>query len=123
MKCAPGIGLLESGLTSSVRLSYAPAFADDPKLAENTRRPHRYKTARAAKLGDCGMAGNVAGLDDKERAGMRQRSFVCLCTELVALERLLGGGPLRTAAGTGATRMAKIKARARYLAVIAVTPL
>jgi hypothetical protein len=38
------------------------------------------------------MGGDVAGSDDQERAGMRQHALACLCTELVALETLLGGG-------------------------------
>jgi serine/threonine-protein kinase len=59
----------------------AAAFAEDPKLAEDSRRLHRYHAARTAALAGCGQ-GDGDKLADNERARLRGQALDWLRADL-----------------------------------------
>jgi tetratricopeptide (TPR) repeat protein len=72
---------------------YEEAFAAQPALAENLASSHRYNAACVAALAGCGQGQDAAGLDDKERAHLRQQALDWLHADLGAWHRLLEKGP------------------------------
>jgi hypothetical protein len=60
---------------------YADAFAE-PKLADDLRVAHRYNAACAAALAGAGQGEDAKGLDDKERARLRQQARDWLAADL-----------------------------------------
>jgi serine/threonine-protein kinase len=61
---------------------YADAFAAEPKLMENPHRGHCYFAARAAVLAAAGQGKDADGLDDPERARLRDQALKWLSADL-----------------------------------------
>jgi serine/threonine-protein kinase len=66
---------------------YAAAFAEDPKLAEDRKAPHRYNAACVAALAGCGKGADAGKLDDKERARWRKQAHDWLAADLALWTR------------------------------------
>jgi serine/threonine-protein kinase len=78
---------------------FRDAFAEQPKLADDLNRQHRYNAACAAALAGSGQGADGAKLDTQERARLRQQALHWLRAELKAWARLLEKGPAQTRAG------------------------
>jgi eukaryotic-like serine/threonine-protein kinase len=61
---------------------YTDAFSADAKLADIWGAQHRYTGACCAALAGCGQGNDVARLDDKEKARLRQQALDWLKTDL-----------------------------------------
>jgi tetratricopeptide (TPR) repeat protein len=72
---------------------YAEAFAEQPRLAQNLRAPHRYHAARAAALAAGGQGKDAAELTDEERARLRKQALDWLRADLAACAFLLDKVP------------------------------
>jgi Flp pilus assembly protein TadD len=88
--------LLREYPAASVRLSRA-AFAD-PNLARAVPLAARYYAACAAALAGCGQGKDADGLDDTERAGLRQQAHDWLRANLSWWSKLLDKADARTKA-------------------------
>jgi hypothetical protein len=62
---------------------YADAL-DDPKLADDVRKAHRYNAACAAALAGIGQGEDAARLDERERARLRRQALGWLRAELAS---------------------------------------
>jgi tetratricopeptide (TPR) repeat protein/serine/threonine protein kinase len=72
---------------------YAEAFAAQPSLAGDVSTDNRYNAACAAPRAGCGQGKDVAKLDERERAGLRQQALAWLRADLEAWGRLLSKEP------------------------------
>jgi tetratricopeptide (TPR) repeat protein len=71
---------------ASVRF-YARAFLDNPKVADDLQKQHRYNAACAAALAAVGRGKDAGKLEDKERARLRQQAFDWLRGDLALWTR------------------------------------
>src|SRR5262249_9666123 len=62
------------GLHAAAARLYADAFAARPELAGDPGNGPRYQAACSAALAGCGKGEDAAGLDDRERARLRQQA-------------------------------------------------
>jgi serine/threonine-protein kinase len=69
------------------------AFAERPALAEDLSSHRRYDAACAAALAGCGQGEDVADLNDKQRARLRQQALDWLHADLGAWRKLLEKEP------------------------------
>jgi hypothetical protein len=76
---------------TSVRM-YADAFADDPRLADDLKADYRYYAASSAALAGTEQGAGAAGLDDQEKARLRQQSLDWLRADLALRTRQLESG-------------------------------
>jgi serine/threonine-protein kinase len=67
---------------------YREAFADDPKLADDIQRQHRYNAACAAALAGCGQGAGADTLSDGEKALLRRQALNWLNADLAAWAKL-----------------------------------
>jgi tetratricopeptide (TPR) repeat protein len=72
---------------------YRQAFANDPKLADDLERQHRYNAACAAALAGCGQGNDAANLNTEERARLRKQSHDWLNAQRLAWQALLEKEP------------------------------
>jgi serine/threonine protein kinase/Flp pilus assembly protein TadD len=72
---------------------YGEGFAAQPALADDLSSGRRYNAACAAALAGCGQGLDAAGLDEKERARLRQQALDWLRADLGAWRRLLEKDP------------------------------
>jgi serine/threonine-protein kinase len=86
---------------TAVRL-YSEAFADDPKLADGPRLPHRYNAACAAAQAGCGQ-GNDAPVKEEERRRLRGQALEWLRADLAAWTKLATDQPRESAAAVRQT--------------------
>jgi hypothetical protein len=70
----------------------AVAFAADPKLADDLKQQHRYNAACCAALAGCGKGEDAAGLDEKERARLRQQARDWLIADLALWTKRAASG-------------------------------
>jgi tetratricopeptide (TPR) repeat protein len=78
---------------------YADAFAADPKLADDLTSAHRYDAAGSAALAAAGKGQEAGGLDEAERARLRQQALEWLSADLTLwATRWEGGRPADRAA-------------------------
>jgi tetratricopeptide (TPR) repeat protein len=75
---------------------YKEAFATNPKLADMLAGGHRYNAACVAALAGCGHGKDTGGLDEKERARLRQQALHWLRADLAAWGRQLEKGAAKT---------------------------
>jgi hypothetical protein len=61
---------------------YAEAFADQPRLAEDSQKGHRYDAACAAALAAAGRGQDAGPLDDRGRARLRRQALDWLRADL-----------------------------------------
>jgi tetratricopeptide (TPR) repeat protein len=61
---------------------YADAFAAEPRLADDSRDPHRYDAACSAALAAAGKGADAAQLDDGSRARLRGQALAWLRADL-----------------------------------------
>ena len=85
-------GLLVFAAASLAWLCLAPAFAAEPKLADDPHQPHRYNAACAAALAAASQGEDAARLPDKLRDGLRRQALRWLSDDLAAWRKLLTGG-------------------------------
>jgi tetratricopeptide (TPR) repeat protein/DNA-directed RNA polymerase specialized sigma24 family protein len=71
----------------------ADAFAADPKLADDGKQQHRYHAACSAALAGCGKGEDAVGLDEKERARLRQQARDWLTADLAFWTNKADGDP------------------------------
>jgi serine/threonine-protein kinase len=71
---------------------YADAFAADPRLADDSRSLHRYNAACQAALAAAGQGEDAAGLDEKERARLRNQALDWLRADLAGYVKLTESG-------------------------------
>jgi tetratricopeptide (TPR) repeat protein len=84
---------------------FASAFAADPRLAEDLNAGDRYNAACYAALAAAGKGEDAARLDDKERAGLRQRALDWLRADLTLWRGAVRqGGSGQAAAARAALR-------------------
>jgi serine/threonine-protein kinase len=84
---------------------YADAFAADAKLADDLGAGHRDNAACCAALAAAGRGEDAAGLDEKERARLREQALGWLCADLALhSKRLHSGKPADRAAVQSALR-------------------
>jgi tetratricopeptide (TPR) repeat protein len=88
-----GRALHGQGKTAAAAHLYAGALAAHPKLAAVLRSPIRYNAACCAALAGCGQGKDAAGLDDVERARLRQQALKLLREDLAAWGQLLERQP------------------------------
>jgi hypothetical protein len=72
---------------------YAEAFAEQPKLAEDPRRGHRYNAACAAALASSGQGQDAGRLDDEGRGRLRRQALDWLRDDLAAWAKVLEKAP------------------------------
>jgi tetratricopeptide (TPR) repeat protein len=85
---------------------YLDAFAADPKLADDLKAGHRYSAACSAALAAAGQGEDAAGLDEKQRARLRQQALDWLSADLALhAKRLPSGKPADRAAVQSALRL------------------
>jgi serine/threonine-protein kinase len=84
--------------TRAMARLYAEAFAADPALADKLGAGLRYNAARAAVLAGCGHGVDATGLDEEEKARLRERARQWLRADLTAHARSIDGGPIATRA-------------------------
>jgi tetratricopeptide (TPR) repeat protein/tRNA A-37 threonylcarbamoyl transferase component Bud32 len=75
---------------------FADAFVADPRLSGDRPSRHRHKAARAAALAGCGQGKDAAGLDERERAHLRQQALDWLRADLNAWKGQLTKEPDKT---------------------------
>ena len=63
---------------------YADAFAADPRLADDFKSGHRYNAACFALLAAAGQGEDAAGLDDAEKARLREQALGWLRADLTS---------------------------------------
>jgi tetratricopeptide (TPR) repeat protein len=71
---------------------YAAAFAEQPALAEDLTRGHRYQAARAAVLAAAGRGRDTDQLSDQDRARLRRQALDWLHADLKQLARTVAPG-------------------------------
>ena len=71
---------------------YAPAFAADPKLADDLSSGFRYNAACFAALAAAGQGEDADKLDDKARAALRLRALDWLRADLAGFTKLSESG-------------------------------
>jgi serine/threonine protein kinase/Tfp pilus assembly protein PilF len=72
---------------------FEQAFADQPALAEDPQRPHRYNAACVAALAGCGRGKDADNLSSEELAHLRKRALAWLRADLAAYGQLLNSNP------------------------------
>ena len=72
---------------------FGEAFDEQPALADNLDKQHRYNAACAAALAGCGQGQDAANLDENERARLRKQASEWLNADLGAWRKLLRKEP------------------------------
>jgi serine/threonine-protein kinase len=80
--------------TRAMARLYADAFAADPALADKPGAGLRYNAARAAALAGCGHGVDAAGLDEEEKARLREQARRWLRADLTAHDRSVDSGQI-----------------------------
>jgi tetratricopeptide (TPR) repeat protein len=68
---------------------YSDAFAQQPQLADDLQGQPRYNAACAAALAGCGQGKDAGGLDEWQRASLRQQALDWLRADLAAWNKRL----------------------------------
>jgi serine/threonine-protein kinase len=80
------------GLYATAARLYATSFADDPKLADDIRRSHRYQAAQCAILAAAGQGADSPKPGDKERTRLRSQALDWLRADLGLSQKLAETG-------------------------------
>jgi serine/threonine-protein kinase len=80
--------------TRAMARLYADAFAADQSLADDLVSGHRYNAARVAALAGCGHGVDATGLDEEEKARLREQARQWLRADLTAHARAIDAGPI-----------------------------
>jgi tetratricopeptide (TPR) repeat protein len=83
---------------------FADALAAQPNLADDLDAYNRYDAACCAALAAAAQGQDTAGLDDKERARLRQQALGWLRADLDSWAKQMQMGPTRTQAAAGQLR-------------------
>jgi serine/threonine-protein kinase len=87
-----GVCQFQDTYAAAARL-YVDAFAEDPGLAEDWKKSHRFRAASFAALAGCGHGADASTLSGAERTALRNQARVWLHEELSAYIRRLKSNP------------------------------